>query len=178
MHPINWILEHLGLERGRTMNGTNRARAWFVATVSSDMIQGLRAGLRSLDAFPDGKDRSPARDDLAVVRIDRVEDQGGTERLMIPVDAADGEGLQPFDEIIKVLDEFGAEYEVFRVTEHEPGGEDANRPPHLAGGYITEGEFAADNEHQDKRYYGERGFFGVTVSHGRQIGSPGFTPWG
>lgn len=152
------------------MNANERARAWFVIQVAVEDADRVREAVRDLDPGD--------REDLAVVRIDTVQDEGGEHALVIPVDAATNEG-EPFAELRQALDKLGLgdSYKVLRVVEHEHERGETYRPPHLAAGYITPSELDADGEHY-KSMLEKRSLFSVIVSHGRQIGSPGFTPWG
>lgn len=170
MAILRWILRLLGIERERAMYANERARAWFVVKVAADGTDRVRTALRDLDHGD--------RADLAVVRIDSVQDGSGEHALVIPVDAAMTEG-DPFAELRGALEKLGLgdAYQVLRVVEHEYEGAGEYRPPHLAAGYITPDELKADGEH-NKSIFDKRSLFSVIVSHGRQIHSPGFTPWG
>lgn len=140
-----------------------RKRAWFLVRAAD--VSMVKEALRNLD--PDW-----SRSDLAIVRVDEVE--GGDYNLVVPVDA---EAATGFEEVAKILDdpELKAHYQTLEVVRHERA--DNDQPPHLAAGYISQSELSRDNEHRRSEFYGNE-YFAVVVTHGRQRGSPGFTPWG
>jgi len=99
-------------------------------------------------------------DDFVVVRADVVEYH---HNLVIPVDAATKEDLQEaIDRIVNL--EMVEEVEILRVRMH------VANPPHIANGYISHAELAAQHE--------QRIDIGEYIRAGRQGASPGHNPWG
>ncbi len=105
-------------------------------------------------------------DERVMVRADVVEANGSPYNVVIPVDAATEDDLQYI--IDQMMERGAAEILTLRVwmDGHHPN------PPHIAHGYITQGEL----EEQDRK--GITLMEEIRLKQGRQGASPGHSPWG
>jgi len=143
------------------MGAQERVRAWFL--IDAAEVEAIKGKIRELDSG----------DEIVVVRVDEVD--GGCFNLVAPVDVSSKEHLEYIDSNLR-NDRRVRTHRLLTVTKHE--FQDQGKPPHLAEGYISLDEFKADTQHKVEGEVDGKPYFTVTVSSGRQVHSPGFTPWG
>jgi hypothetical protein len=150
------------------MVSQERLRAWFLIEAVPDYIPNIRKGLKDLDEAND--------DAIVIVRIDQVMD--GKYNLVAPVDVASSDsGDSNLQKVIDLLDQlktpgYVISHHHLSVTAHYPD------IPHLAEGFISPREYDSDRDHLGKGHYEGNPYFTVLVAPGKQVHSPGFTPWG
>ncbi len=137
------------MDRETSVRG--RVRAWVLA--KADDPEAAAAELYERLGYEGG-------DDFVVVRADVVD---SPHNIMIPVDAANDEALHGALDRIESL-RILREINILKVEKHIP------HPPHIANGYITHGELAAQQEQGVD--------IGEYIKAGRQGASPGHNAWG
>ncbi|MEA3377506.1 MAG: hypothetical protein U9R72_15060 [Chloroflexota bacterium] len=135
----------------RTMIRDGRVRAWLLAR--ADDPEAAATKLYEALQYEGG-------DDYVMVRVDVVD---YPHNIVIPLDATSEEAFrEALDRIesLRILQEIS----ILRVVMHFP------YPPHIANGYISHAELAAQHEQGVD--------IGEYIKAGRQGASPGHNAWG